>query len=194
MELDELKKSWNALDEHLKDKKLVDDEDITRLIKHATESIDKMSLFNQKLRILSYIILVLLALIFILNNVMPDIYFQITFVALIPAIGWDILSARFLTRTRIDEMPLVTVISRFNRIHRWIIRERMIGIAFMLFMAGFFFINRQVWHDGTGMMIFFFALWAVGCSIPLWIYRKNLHRLREIKKNLDELKELKNNV
>ena len=26
MELDELKKSWNALDEHLKDKKLVKDE------------------------------------------------------------------------------------------------------------------------------------------------------------------------
>ena len=29
MELDELKKSWNALDEHLKDKKLVKDERIS---------------------------------------------------------------------------------------------------------------------------------------------------------------------
>lgn len=194
MELDELKKSWNALDEHLKDKKLVNDEDITRLIKHATENIDKMSLFNQKLRILSYVILALLALPFIFNKIMPDIYFQIVFIAIIPAIGWDVFTSRFLSRTRIDEMPLITVISRFNRIHRWMIRERIIGIGFMLLLAGFFFVHRQVWQDGTGMMVFFFALWAVGCSIPLWVYRKNLHRLREIKKNLDELKELKNNV
>ena len=35
MELEELKKSWNALDEHLKDKKIVKDEDISRLINHA---------------------------------------------------------------------------------------------------------------------------------------------------------------
>lgn len=191
MELDELKKSWNALDEHLKERKLIDDDDISRLIKHATENIDKMSLFNQKLRIVSYVILLLLALVFILNKMMPDLYFQITFVALIPAIGWDLFTSRFLNRTKIDEMPLVTVISRFNRIHRWMIRERIIGIGFMLFMAGFFFIYRQVWQDGTGMMIFFFALWAVCYSIPLWVYRKNLDRLREIKKNLDELKELK---
>lgn len=191
MELDELKKSWNALDDHLKDRKLVDDEDITRLIKHATENINKMSLFNQKLRITSYVILLLLALIFILNKIVPDIYFQITFAVVIPAVVWDIFSARYMTRTRIDEMPLITVISRFNRIHRWIIRERIIGMAFMLFMAGLFFISRQVWQDGTEKMIYFFAIWIVGLSIPLWVYHKNLKRLREIKKNLDELKEIK---
>ena len=42
MELDELKKSWNALDEHLKDKKLVKDEEISQLINHATKNIYKM--------------------------------------------------------------------------------------------------------------------------------------------------------
>lgn len=191
MELDELKKSWNALDEHLKDKKLIDDEDISRLIHHATENIDKMSLFNRKLHIASYAILIVLALIFILNKIIPDIYFQITFAALIPAIGWDVFTARFLNRTRIDEMPLIIVISRFNRIHRWMIRERIIGIGFMLFLAAFFFVYRQVWQDGTAMMVLFFILWAVCFSIPLWVYRKNLERLREIKKNLEELKELK---
>ena len=43
MELDELKKSWNALDEHLKDKKLVKDEDISQLINHATKNINAIS-------------------------------------------------------------------------------------------------------------------------------------------------------
>ena len=47
MELEELKKSWNALDEHLKDKKIVKDEDISRLINHATKNIDAMSRLNK---------------------------------------------------------------------------------------------------------------------------------------------------
>lgn len=190
MELDELKKSWNALNEHLRDKKFVKDEDITQIINHAKTTINEMSRFNQRLRIISLAIIALIAFHFIYDGIFPDIYYQIIFVALIPAIGWDLFTSRFLRKTKIDEMPLVTVISRFNRIHRWVIRERIIGIGFMLFMAGFFFIHRQVWQEGTGILIFFFAIWAVCFTIPLWVYRKNLKRLQEIKKNLDELKEL----
>ena len=60
-------------------------------------------------------------------------------------------------------------------------------------MAVFFFFYREVWQHGTGMIVFFFVIWAIGIIIPLSIYRKNLGRLREIKKNLGELKELKDN-
>ena len=35
MELEELKKSWNALDEHLKDKELIKEDELERLIGHA---------------------------------------------------------------------------------------------------------------------------------------------------------------
>ena len=35
MELEELKKSWNALDEHLKDKELIKEEELGKLIGHA---------------------------------------------------------------------------------------------------------------------------------------------------------------
>lgn len=190
MELEELKKSWNALDEHLKDKKLVRDEDITQIINRAKTKINEMSRFNQRLRLLSLLAIALIALFLFYDGVFPDIYYQIIFVALFPALAWDVFTSRFLSQTKIDEMPLVTVISRFNRIHRWVIRERIIGIGFMLCMAGFFFIHRQVWQAGTGVMIFFFAIWAICFTIPLWVYRKNLGRLKEIKKNLDELKEL----
>ena len=57
MELDELKKSWNALDEHLKDKKLVKDEDISQLINHATKNINAISRLNKRLRIISLTII-----------------------------------------------------------------------------------------------------------------------------------------
>ena len=60
MELDELKKSWNALDEHLKDKKLVKDEEISQLINHATKNINEMSRLNKRLRIISLTIIALL--------------------------------------------------------------------------------------------------------------------------------------
>ena len=193
MELEELKKSWNALDEHLKDKKIVKDEDISRLINHATKNIDAMSRLNKRLRIIALSIFVFLIFTFIYDGVFPDIYYQIILIALIPAFGWDIFSSRYLSDTNIDELPLVTVISRFNRIHRWMIRERIIGIGFILFMAVLFFFTRQVWQHGTGMIIFFFIVWAIGIAFPLWIYRKNLGRLHEIKKNLNELKELKDN-
>ena len=192
MELDELKKSWNALDEHLKDKNLVKD-DISQLINHATKNINAISRLNKRLRIISLTIIALFILALLYDGVFPDIYYQIILIALIPALGWDIFSSRYLSNTKIDEQPLVTVISRFNRMHRWVIRERIIGIGFILFMAVFFFFYREVWQHGTGMIVFFFVIWAIGIIIPLSIYRKNLGRLREIKKNLGELKELKDN-
>ena len=193
MELDELKKSWNALNEQLKDKKLVKDEDISQLINHATKNINAISRLNKRLRIISLTIIALFILALLYDGVFPDIYYQIILIALIPALGWDIFSSRYLSNTKIDEQPLVTVISRFNRMHRWVIRERIIGIGFILFMAVFFFFYREVWQHGTGMIVFFFVIWAIGIIIPLSIYRKNLGRLREIKKNLGELKELKDN-
>lgn len=190
MELDELKKSWGALDEHLKEKELIGDEEITQIINHAKTAINELSRFNKRLRIIALATIALIAFYFISGSIFPDIYYQITFVAIIPALGWDIFTARFLSQTRIDEMPLITVISRFNRIHRWVIRERVAGIGFMLLMAGFFFFHRQVWQADTSMIIFFFVGWAICFTIPLWVYRKNLGRLQEIKKNLDELKDL----
>ena len=68
MELDELKKSWNALDEHLKDKKLVKDEEISQLINHATKNINEMSRLNKRLRIISLTIIALLLFTFIYDD------------------------------------------------------------------------------------------------------------------------------
>ena len=153
MELDELKKSWNALDEHLKDKKLVKDEEISQLINHATKNINEMSRLNKRLRIISLTIIALLLFTFIYDGVFPDIYYQIILIALVPALGWDLFSSRYLSNTSIDELPLVTVISRFNRIHRWVIRERMIGIGFILFMAVFFFFYEWKSHRALPCMM-----------------------------------------
>ena len=158
MELEELKKSWNALDEHLKDKELIKEEELGKLIGHADKGI--------------HIIIIL---------------------SWIPALYWDITTTRFLQQTKVDEMPLIEVISRVNRIHRWMIRERLIATAFLLILAVLSFIYWQIWQYGIAIILFFILLWGAGLGLILWIYRKKfLNRIQEIKKNLDELKIIDN--
>lgn len=120
MELEELKKSWNVLDEHLKDKVLIKEEELSKLIAHAGKGIHAIASLNIKLILISLPILILFLAEVLLHNRLNPIY-VIILLAWIPALCWDIVTTRFLQRTQIDEMPLVEVISRVNRIHRWTI-------------------------------------------------------------------------
>lgn len=190
MELDELKKSWNALNEHLKDKKLVSDEEINKLINHAGKTISAISRLNIKVIIISIPILILCLIENFINGTFGGFYI-IIFVAAVPGFCWDIFTTRYLQKTRIAEMPLVDVVSRINRYNRWIIRERIIGIAFILLLAIVFLIDRRIWEGGIEMILLFIVSWGAGIGLLLWIYQsKILGRIKEIKKNLDELKEL----
>ena len=53
MELEELKKSWKALDEHLKDKELIKEEELGKLIGHADKGIHAIARLNIKLILIS---------------------------------------------------------------------------------------------------------------------------------------------
>lgn len=190
MELEELKKSWNALDEHLKEKELIKEDELKKLIAHADKGIHAIASLNRKLILISLPILLLFLTEMLLHNRLNPIYF-IIILAWIPALCWDIVTTRFLQRTQIDVMPLVEVIGRVNRIHRWTIRERLIATTFLLILAVLSFIYWQIWQYGVGMMLFFLLLWGGGLGLILWIYRKKfLNRIHEIKKNLSELNEL----
>ena len=59
MELEELKKSWNALDEHLKDKEFIKEEELEKLIRHADKGIHAIARLNIKLILISLPILIL---------------------------------------------------------------------------------------------------------------------------------------
>ena len=174
----------------IKDKEFIKEEELEKLIRHADKGIHAIARLNIKLILISLPILILFLAEVLLHNRLNPIYIIIIF-AWIPALCWDIVTTRFLQRTQIDEMPLVEVISRVNRIHRWTIRERLIAIAFLLVLAILSFIYWQVWQYGMGMIAFFILLWGGGLGLILWIYRKKfLNRIHEIKKNLSELNEL----
>lgn len=190
MDLDELKKSWNALDQHLQDKELIREEDINKLIRHTGKGINAIARLNIKLILISFPILAII-LVDIRLCSMFNTFYLIVLAALIPALGWDLFTIRYLRRTQIDAMPLIEIVERVNRFHRWVIGERVIGTLFLLGIAAFSFVYWEVWQYGIGFILLFVFLWAGGLAIILWIYqRKFLVQIQEIKKNLDELKEL----
>ena len=106
MELEELKKSWNALDEHLKDKELIKEEELSKLLGHTGKGIHAIANLNIKLILISLPILILFLAEVLLHNRLNPIYI-IILLAWIPALCWDIVTTRYLQRTRIDEMPLI---------------------------------------------------------------------------------------
>ena len=75
--------------------------------------------------------------------------------------------------------------------HRWMIRERIIGIVFVLLLAIIFFIVRKVWEQNIAMISTFVAIWVICIIILIWTHSKNLNKLSEIRKNLNEINELK---
>ncbi|GAE82974.1 hypothetical protein [Bacteroides reticulotermitis] len=190
MELDELKNSWDALDQHLKDKELIKEEDINKLIRHTGKGINAIARLNIKLIAISLPILALILADIYLYNMFNTFYFVIL-AALIPAFFWDLFTIIYLRNTRADVMPLVEIVERVNRFHRWVIVERIMGTLLLLGIAAFSFVHWQVWQYGVGFISLFVFLWTGGLVLILWIYqRKFLVQIHEIKKNLDELKEL----
>ena len=65
MELDDLKKSWNALDEHLKNKEFIEEKEIAQLLGRARNKMNSIDRFNRKLRFASIGILTLAVLFWI---------------------------------------------------------------------------------------------------------------------------------
>ena len=191
MDLDELKKSWDTIDDHLKNKQLVNDESISKLINYASNNINTMSRFNYRLRLISLCILIGSLFVFAIFHIIPNIFYIIIYLAAVPALTWDIYCSRYLSKTKIDELPITTVINRFNRMHRLMIYERFIGIIFVMFLTIVFFIVKQIWSENALLISFFVIDWTICLLVALWVYRKNFSNLREIKKNLSELKELK---
>ena len=74
MELDDLKKSWNALDEHLKSKEFIEEKEIAQLLGRARNKMNSIDRFNRKLRFASIGILTLAVLFWICADTLTDLF------------------------------------------------------------------------------------------------------------------------
>ncbi len=194
MDLDELKKSWNQIDEQLKDKKLIEKENIRNLKEHVTTDRESMLKARAKERTIAAWILIPLAILLLIGCILQkvdgdDLTYIIALIFAIPAFAWDVYAKNYLSKIRIEDMPLKEVITRFNKYHRWTTIETFVGFAFFLVMVIFKFIQDRVWEYPLGI-IAYAIIWAAAAYYPISISKKEFKRLRRVRKNLAELKEL----
>lgn len=190
MELDELKQSWQALDQHLKDKEMIKSDEIHRLISRANKKLHTLTRFSQRIILVALPIIALLVngLFICENDCTP---YLIIAIALVPALAWDLFTAYYLSQIKIEERPLIEVIKRVNTYQRWLIRERLISILYLLGIATFTFINWEIWSYGPLAISAFTLLWGSGLTLVLWLYQnKFFKQIQRIKKNLSELNDL----
>ncbi|MCC8188269.1 MAG: hypothetical protein LIP08_12405 [Bacteroides sp.] len=191
MELDELKQSWRKLDEHLEDKELVREGEIRGLMRHTSGKIRAFETLSRKMIVFTSLLILLVTAGVFYTGLSNNLHYVIVIIIAIPAIGWDLYTLRYLRQTRIEEMSLVEIVTRVNRLHTWAIREQFAVVPLILCVAVGQFISRHVWEESIGMLIAFFVIWISAIGLGFWVQRKFLiNRIREIKKNLDEIREI----
>ena len=132
MELDELKKSWNALDEQLKKEPIADEKQIAGMIAeykaNARKSIGRLTGWQRFSIGIGVVGLALLLVIWLLPSIFqiteewqPKINTLVIFVGISILIGiwWDHKNYRWIRNTRIDEMPVAIVSKRMASFRRW---------------------------------------------------------------------------
>ena len=119
MELDELKKSWNALDEQLKKEPIADEKQIAGMIAeykaNARKSIGRLTGWQR------FSIWLLPSIFQINEEWQPKINTLVIFVGISILLGiwWDHKNYRWIRNTKIDEMPVAIVSKRMASFRRW---------------------------------------------------------------------------
>lgn len=198
MELDELKKSWEALDSRLKKSELMDENTLGKLISERTKqtrnSMNKMLLFGKVTLIIGFFAIIGLGYYLLTANHSNKEYCLWLFIWIMLCIGmvWDSLGYMYLRSIDIERMPLVTVIKKMTAYNRNFIIE--------CFVAAFFFLSAflvqaiciHLMALNLVSILIFSVIWIVGCIAAIWIIKRMFYdRLKNIKRNLAELRELK---
>lgn len=191
MKMDDLKKSWNALGEQLQGKELVTEDELLQVMsRKKSDAISTLSSINRSNKGIVAMTLVLLIAVIAVKVYDSDFLSETLFrgvIAIIPpALAWSIYAMRYLSKIKIEEMPLATVVERVNKYNLWMVIERIAGsvilLAFILISVGESPANRFVVA----------AVWLLGAVFYYWfVHRYIFRKLKNIRKNLDELRELK---
>ncbi|WP_297971937.1 hypothetical protein [uncultured Bacteroides sp.] len=205
MELDELKKSWNTLDEHLKRKKLTDETQIAKMIAthkaDAQKSIGRLSSLQRLSLSIGIVGLTLLLTIWLIPSVFhisaewqPKINTFVVFlcVSILAGIWWDYRTYRWMMDTRIDEMPIAVVSKRMENFRRWTKYEIIaISIWAILFnvlnywVMGYY---RADWKIQTVLILVFIVF---DVAVIYLFYKKVVYKnINNARKNIEELKQI----
>lgn len=205
MELDELKKSWNVLNEQLKKEPIADEEQISGIIAeyraNTRKSIGHLSGWQRFSIGIGVAGLALLLVIYLLPSVFhisgewqPKINTLVMFVGISILIGiwWDHKNYRWIKNTKVDEMPVAMVSRRMSNFRRWMKYEI---IAISVWVIVFNVLNYWVmgyYKASFGIQAMLIAFFIV-CDVAIiyLLYKKVAYKyLNDIRKNIDELEDI----
>lgn len=205
MELDELKKSWNALDAQLQKEPIADEKQIKELITSYKANTRKSLGFISGLQRLSIGVgalglIALLLIWLVLPILLPNEHIQskiaafIGFIAIsiIAGMWWDWKTYRWSKGTLIDEMPVAQVSRRITTFRQW---TKLEVIAISVWIILFNILNYWVmeYHQASAgvqaVLITAFVIFDV--LIIYVLYKKLIYKhLNNIKKNIEELEDI----
>lgn len=205
MELDELKKSWNALDAQLQKEPIADEKQIKELITSYKANTRKSLGFISGLQRLSIGVgalglIALLLIWLVLPILLPNEHVQskiaafIGFIAIsiIAGMWWDWKTYRWSKGTLIDEMPVAQVSRRITTFRQW---TKLEVIAISVWIILFNILNYWVmeYHQASAgvqaVLITAFVIFDV--LIIYVLYKKLIYKhLNNIKKNIEELEDI----
>ncbi|MCD8261086.1 MAG: hypothetical protein LUD15_06010 [Bacteroides sp.] len=166
MELDELEKAWESWEETLQEKEIIDPDSLRELIARKSSSansgIRKLRKYHIVLILFSLVGISLLGIYIINQERLGDMkwLYGVIFLITIPVFLWDLYTTHYLSRTRIDRMPLSTVIRRINTYNYWIIQERLVALGLLIIIAVSQFFLTRVWENDLVTQLTFFLVWG----------------------------------
>ncbi len=207
MELDELKKSWNALDRNLPPNPVASDEEITRLIAHHKGNTSKSLGRIKKLQRLSIltgvVVLASLALAVLLlpqltagEGLQEKLSAFIAFIAvsLIAGVVWDWKTYRWSQAIHIDEMTVAEVTRRMTVLRRWTAYEMVAICAWLILFNVFNYWLMDYHHAPVARQLALIAFFLLFDAAVIYVvYKRKMYRhLNNIRKHIEELKDICN--
>lgn len=205
MELDELKKAWNAPDNRLNRTPLASEEDIERLIAsgrtRTRKSLGDLSLMQRLSLAVGAVLLLLLVPLWLwtpgfLEDRLSTERFGVLLVfialSLVAGLAWDWKTNRWVRATRIDEMSVVEVSRRMAVFGRQM-RNEVIAICLWVVVfngLNFWVMGYHLAPVPTRALVIALML-LLDVVLILVLYKKVLYKyLNDIHKNIEELKDI----
>lgn len=198
MELDELKKSWEVLDNRLKNKELIDEKELSKLIAERTKqtrtSMSKMLFYAKMTLLVGFLSAIGLGYYLVIATSQSKEYYLWLYIWIMLCLGmtWDSIGYMYLKSIDIERMPLVTVVKKITAYHRNFIIECYVAAIFFLSAILMQAFCIQLFTMNLISIVLFSVVWIIGCIAAIWIIKKLFYnKLKNIKRNLAELRELK---
>jgi len=205
MELDELKKSWSALNEHLEKEPIANEEQVKKLIvtykTNAHKSLSRLTgwqRFSIGIGIVGISIVLIIGLLPSLLHISEEIKQKVEAliifvgVSLLAGMWWDYKNYCWIRDTKIDEMSVAIVSKRMASFRQWMKYEVIAISIWILVFNILYYFTMEFYNKSLAAQAILIGTFILSDVIIIYLlYKKVAYKhLDSIKKNIDDLKDI----